>query len=157
MQAISSDRSAVAQAAVVALVTFAALVLLGWVLAYWTWVWLAPRPEPRAPAAVQAGGAVQAAFGLFGAPRGNDVAAPTGIAIRLLGIVAATQGRHGYAVVQLAAKEMLAVREGDDIAPGIRLAEVGAHRVVLERGGIRETLALPAKPAAIAPATAPQQ
>jgi general secretion pathway protein C len=37
------------------------------------------------------------------------------------------------------------VREGQDIAPGIRLAEVRPDHVILERNGIREMLAWPKK------------
>ena len=161
MQAVSLDRSRLAQTALVSLLTFAALALLGLVLAYWTWVWLAPGPAPRAQAAAQQAAAQQAegvatALGLFGsAPTGGTVAAPTGIAIRLLGIVAATQGGRGVAAVQLGAKDILAVREGEDIAAGIRLAEVGTRHVILERGGLRETLPLPRPAAASAPATPP--
>jgi general secretion pathway protein C len=49
-------------------------------------------------------------------------------------------------------KEMLAVPEGEDVAPDLRLAEVHAEYIVLERDGVRETLALqrqnpPADPA----------
>ncbi|MEO6155948.1 MAG: type II secretion system protein N, partial [Thermomonas sp.] len=80
-------------------------------------------------------------------------AAPTGIAIRLLGIVAATPGHGGYAAVQLGAKEIIAVREGENVLPGIVLAEVAARHVILERGGRRETLTLPEPTPA--PATAP--
>ena len=158
MQAISLERSDFAQTAVVSLLIFAVLALLGLVLAYWTWAWLAPRPEPRAPMAVQTVGGVQTALGLFGsAPRDRNVAAPTGIAIRLLGIVAATRGHRGYAAVQLEAKEILAVREGEDVAPGIRLAQVATHYVILERGAVRETLALPEKNTAAGPAPLPSQ
>ena len=140
------DRSTIAQTAVVTLATIAALVLLGLVAAYWTWVWLAPLPEARAPAAADTGTPVGAAGALFGSMRRDpNSPAPTGIAIKLLGVVAATEARHGYAVVQLEAKEILAVREGEDVAPGIRLAEVGTDHVILERGGIRETLAWPEK------------
>lgn len=122
----------------------AALVLLAWVAAYWTWEWLAPRPEPRAQAAANVGGDAASASGLFGnLNRDRNSAAPTGIAIRLLGIVAATAGRRGYAVMRLEPREMIAVREGDDVVPGIRLAEVGTDHVILERSGTRETLAWP--------------
>ena len=160
MQAIPFERSRLAQTALVTVLTLAALALLGLVLAYWTWVWLAPRPEPRAQAAVQRADGVGAALGLFGSARsGAAVAAPTGIAIRLLGIVAATQGGRGYAAVQLQARDIVAVREGEDIAPGIRLAEVAPRHVILDRGGVRETLALPkplpAPPAAVPPAVPP--
>jgi general secretion pathway protein C len=145
MQQVSLDQSNLAQTAVVALVTVAALALLGFVAAYWTWGWLAPRPESRAQAVADAGGGASAGA-LFGnVQRDRSSAAPTGIAIRLLGIVAATGGRRGYAVVQLEPRQILAVREGEDVAPGIRLAEVGTDHVILERSGTRETLAWPEK------------
>ena len=142
----SRERSGHAETAVVVLVTLGALMLLGFVLAYWTWALLAPRPEPRAQAAQEPGSSVASANSLFGSVQGNGrIAAPTGIAIKLLGVVAASGGRRGYAVVQLEAKQILAVREGEDIAPGVRLAEVHADHVVLERDGLRETLAWPTK------------
>jgi general secretion pathway protein C len=146
MQALPFGRSGLAQTVLVSLLTLAAVVLLGWVLAYWTWAWLAPRAEPRVEAtAVQSGG-VASAGAVFGTlPRKQETAAPTGIAIRLLGVAAASSGRRGYAVVQLEAKQILAVREGEDVAPGIRLAEVHADHVILERNGGRETLAWPEK------------
>ena len=146
-------RSGLAQTAVLSVLTLAAVALLGLVLAYWTWVWFAPRAEPPLQAApVQSGGVVSASA-IFGkVQRSQNTAAPTGIAIRLLGVVAASGGRRGYAVVQLEAKEILAVRDGADIAPGIRLAEVHPDHVVLERGGIRETLAWPQKRATPVPA-----
>lgn len=158
-QAISVDRSTSVQTMLVSVLTLAALALLALVLAYWTWVWLAPRPEPRAQVAVQSTEGVGSAVGLFGStPSVSNVAAPTGIAIRLLGIVAATQGRRGYAAVQLGAKEIFAVREGENVTPGIVLAEVGARQVILERGGVRETLALPEPtPAPVTTPVAPTQ
>ena len=156
MQAISLDRSSFAQTAVVSLVTFAALALLGLVLAYWTWVWLAPRSEPRAQPLADPAGRVASANSLFGSvQRDQNIAAPTGIAIKLLGVVAASGGRHGYAVVQLEARQILAVHEGEDIAPGIRLAEVHADHVILERNGTRETLTWPEKNTSVKP-TVPQ-
>ena len=143
---ISPERSNLAQTAVVSLVTLTALVMLGWVLAYWTWTWFAPRPEPRVQSATTPGGGVGSAQGLFGTlQRNQNVAAPTGIAIKLLGVMAAAGGRHGYAVVQLEARQILAVREGEDIAPGIQLAEVHPDHVILVRNGIRESLAWPQK------------
>jgi len=153
MRQVSLDRSNIAQTAVITLATVGALALLGLVAAYWTWVWLAPLPEPRAQTAADTGAAASAGA-LFGSVRRDpNSPVPTGMAIRLLGIVAATEGRRGYAVVQLEAKEILAVREGEDVAPGIRLAEVGTDRVILERGGIRETLAWPEKNTATESAT----
>jgi general secretion pathway protein C len=151
MQELPLGRSTLAQTAVVSLLTFAALALLGLVLAYWTWAWFAPRPEPRMEAAVGGAGGIAAASLVFGrVERNQNTAAPTGIAIRLLGVVAASGGRRGNAVVQLDAKQILAVQEGEEVAPGIRLAEVHPDHVVLERGGARETLAWPEKRAAAA-------
>lgn len=155
MQAMTLERSRLAQTALVSVLTLAALALLGLVLAYWTWVWLAPNAEPRAPAVVQPTAGVGAALSLFGTgPTAGTVVTPTGIAIRLLGIAAATQGGRGVAAVQLEGKDIVAVREGEDIIAGIRLVEVASHHVILERGGIRETLPLP-PPAAAPPTAAP--
>ena len=147
------------QTAVVSLLTLAAVALLGLVLAYWTWIWFAPRAEPRAEVAAVGTGSLASAGLLFGrVERSRNTAAPTGIAIKLLGVVAASGGRRGYAVVQLEAKQILAVHEGEDVTPGLRLAEVHPDHVILERGGVRETLTWPQQkraPAATAALPAP--
>ena len=155
MQVRPLGQSSLAQTAVVSLLTFAALALLGLVLAYWTWAWFAPGPEARIEAAAgQAVGIASAGLAFGRAERKQNSAAPTGIAIRLLGVVAASGGRRGNAVVQLDAKRILAVQEGEEFAPGIRLAEVHPDHLILERGGARETLAWPERrtPAASAAA-----
>jgi general secretion pathway protein C len=126
--------------------TLAAAALLGVVLAYWSWALFAPPPAPRAPAALQAAGRASSAGALFGvAPQGSSAAATGSGALRLMGVVAAEGGRGGQAVLRLAGKRSLAVLEGDEIAPGLRLAEVHVDHIVLERNGARETLALPEK------------
>lgn len=144
------------QTAVVSALSLASLLLLGLVLAYWTWTWFGPRPEPRVQMGAGQGGGIGSAGLLFGKLEGNQgTAAPTGIALKLLGVVAASAGRLGYAVVQLEGKQILAVHEGEDIAPGIRLAEVHPEQVILERSGVRETLTWPEKrgtAGAVAPA-----
>jgi len=124
------------------LANVAALALLGTVLAYWSWAWLAPRPAPRAPAAAVAGGDLSAAGALFGAAAQGARAAASG-ALRLSGVLAASPGRRGHALLLLDAKQSVAVLEGEEVEPGVRLAEVHAGHVVLERNGARETLALP--------------
>ena len=146
MQALPFGRSNLAQTVLVSSLTLVAVALLGAVLAYWTWAWFAPRAEPRLEATAVQGGSVASAGAIFGSvPRNQEAAAPTGIAIRLLGVVAASGGRLGHAVVQLEGKQILAVHEGEDVAPGVRLAEVLPDHVILERGGMRETLAWPEK------------
>lgn len=153
MQALSAKRSSLAETAIVLVLPGAAVVLLGLVLAYWTWVWLAPRPEPRAQAVADGGGRAEAANGLFGIEQSDrSIAAPTGIAIKLLGVVAASGDRQGYAVVEFEPRQIIAVSGGNDIVPGIRLAEVFADHVVLERNGARETLAWPEGKTSASPA-----
>jgi len=145
------DRSNPAQSAALAAATLAAVILLGLVLAYWTWIWFAPRAAPRAEPAPAQGISLQSARGLFGVAPSKQAAVPTGIAIKLLGVAAATGNRSGYAVLQFDAKQILAVEEGEDIAPGIRLAEVHSDHVILDRGGVHETLAWPRRQATAAP------
>jgi general secretion pathway protein C len=112
------------------LATLAALALLGTVLAYWSWAWLAPPSAPRAPAAPAQGA------GIGGAGSG---------AIRLMGVVAAAGEQRGQAVLRLDGRQSVAVLQGDEVAPGLRLAEVHVDHIVLERNGVRETLAWPGK------------
>ncbi|HQQ64235.1 MAG TPA: type II secretion system protein N [Pseudomonadales bacterium] len=131
------------QTATVLLLRVAAIAGMAMVLAHWTWIWFAPRAGDVAPPASEGHVATDSAYLLFGQPPVASAPAATGMAIRLLGIVAATAGQDGYAVVQLDTKKILAVRKGQELAPGIRLLEVGADHLLLERGGVRETLSLP--------------
>jgi general secretion pathway protein C len=144
MVGISPRRTNFAQSALVFAATLAALTLLSAVLAYWTWAWLAPRPAPRARMNDEAQLRIDAAYNLFGGARRN-AAAPAALAIKVLGVVAASGGNTGYAIVQVESNRIMAAREGSDIAPGIRLAQVQAGQIILERNGTRETLALPGK------------
>ena len=143
---LSIGRTEFAQSAAIAAVTIGAMVLLGLVGAYWTWEWLAPRPEPHVQAQAEPGSQIGSALGLFGSlQREGNIPVATGIAIRLLGVVAAVEGRDAYAIVILDGKQIVATRKGEDIAPGIRLADVATDHVVLDRNGIRESLAWPEK------------
>jgi len=149
MPALSIEHSNPAQSALVALATVLALALLGVVLAYWTWAWFAPRPEPRVPAA-QAEGATTVplsdAYALFGGVRHDSSGAvPAAGAITLLGIVAASGNGPGYAVLRIDGKQTIAVTQGANVDPGLRLAEIHVDHVVLERSGARESLAWPQK------------
>ena len=144
MPAMSLDRSNSAQSTLVWVLTVAALAVLALVLARWTWAFLAPPSEAAAASRVVAEGRGEAARTLFGtAPIASQTAAPTASAIKLLGVVAAAGGQAGYALLQLEGKPTMAVREGEDVVDGVHLQEVTSDRVVLERNGIAETLALP--------------
>jgi general secretion pathway protein C len=143
---LSFSRTELAQTAVITVMTVAALALLAAVGAYWTWQWFAPRPEPRAPVQAEINNQISTALDMFGTAQ-RDVTMPeqTGLAIRLLGVVAATQGREAFAVLMLDGKQVVATRAGEEIAPGIKLSEVAANNVVLDRNGARESLAWPEK------------
>jgi len=121
-----------------------AVALLGVVLAYWSWVWLAPAAAARAPAAADASGSGSSAAGLFGSAKQGSGAATAG-SIRLVGVVAASGTRRGHAVLRLDAKKTVAVPQGEEVEPGLRLVEIHVDHVVLERDGARETLAWPDK------------
>lgn len=128
------------------LATLAALALLGAVLAYWSWAWLAPPSAPRAPAAAQPAGHAAAAGSLFGTPaQGAGLGSAGSGAVRLMGVVAAAGEQRGQAVLRLDGRQSVAVLQGDEVAPGLRLAEVHVDHIVLERNGVRETLAWPGK------------
>lgn len=149
MRAASINSSNLAQTALVFVLNAVALACLAAVLAFWTWRWMLSPPEPPASAAAAAAVGAGRAGGLFGAVgTTNAVAAAAGI--RLLGVVAGSGGRTGYAVMQFDGQPVIAVRAGAAIAPGLRLVEVHPRRVILERAGARETLALPS-PAAPVP------
>lgn len=145
------------QTLLVSTLTTAALAVLCVVAASWFWLWLAPAPEAPAAVASPTVLSLEAAYGAFGGERGdlhgsgqtgdavNTGAAPaaTGLAIRLLGIVAAEGDGEDYAVVELEPGTIIAIRAGEDFAPGVHLTEVGNDHLVLERGGVRETLTWP--------------
>ena len=146
MQNTGFRSSNLAATTLVWLVNAAAVIALGVAGAYWTWTWFAPRPEAAAQAPLPAVAPLDAAYPLFGKVRGSRSAArPTAVTIRLLGVIAASGVEPGYALLQLGGQPVVAVREGGDVEPGTRVVEVNAEHVVLDRGGMRETLALPAR------------
>jgi len=120
----------------------AAAALLGVVLAYWSWAWLAPPAAARAPATAQLTSSTSAASALFGTAK---EAAPVSGNVRLMGVMAASGERRGHAVLRLDGKKTVAILQGEEVEPGVRLAEVHVDHVVLERNGARETLAWPEK------------
>jgi general secretion pathway protein C len=147
------DRPRIAESLVINALTLAALALLASVLAYWTWAWLAPAPEARMPTKSETP-RIESAYALFGsAPSG--AASSTGVALKLLGVAAASGNKPGHALLRLDEKQTLLVRAGEAIGPGLLLVEVHPDHVEIDRDGTRETLrwpqrgtAAPWKPAA---------
>jgi general secretion pathway protein C len=141
---MSSGRSRFAQTAIVHASTMLALGLLGWVLAYWTLAWFAPAPLPRSMRVSPPPGRLAAAGDLFGQGQsGAQAQSPTALAVKLLGVIAGQPHGSGYALLQLDGKDTHVVRAGGELAPGIRVESVLPQRVILLRGGARETLAWP--------------
>jgi general secretion pathway protein C len=156
MQQPLLDRSSFVQTAIIVLVTSVAAAMLGLVLAYWAWVIFAPSVEPRGTVSEPSGRATSAGS-LFGTAQKDGIPQTmTGLAIKLLGVAATSRAQRGYAVLQLDGRESRVVAEGEEVSPGVRLAEIHPDHVVLERDGTRETLAWPAKAVVVSPQGARQ-
>jgi general secretion pathway protein C len=135
--------------------TLAAAALASGVLAYWTWLALAPAVSAARDVSASLPGTAEAEGSLFGEPA-RAAAASSANAARLVGVAAASGGRPGYALLQFDGRPAVSVREGREAAPGVLLSEVLPDHVVLSRGGVREELALPKKnDASAAPPPAP--
>jgi general secretion pathway protein C len=78
---------------------------------------------------------------LFGALPSAD-----GSDIRLVGVIAQGKRGKGIALLAVDGRPALALRAGEDIAAGVRLAEVRADRVLVSRSGAIQEIQLPAKP-----------
>ena len=125
---------------------FGALVL-GVLLARWSWVLFAPHSAVTAVAPEQAV-AVEAGR-LFGAAA-SSVSPAEGVAlpnVRLTGVFAAKVGQPGFAVLKLDGKQQVGVAVGESVAPGARLLEVHPDYVLLERAGVQQRVNLEGKSA----------
>jgi general secretion pathway protein C len=124
-----------------------ALLLLAGLIGLWSMRLFAPTPLPvpvaPLPTSTEPGSA--AWRGLFtGAGAGSGP-------VLLRGVVVAPL-EDSVAVLSVNGGPARAHKIGSEIAPGIRLTEVTAQSVTLERNGVRETLTLTPRPAAkIAP------
>lgn len=138
-----------------ALVLFAALALLAWILAHWSWVLLAPRPQAVQPAAAAASlskvlAEKVVALHLFGGGTVASEATPALIAaapsnISLRGIYAAADGRSGFAALVIDGNPVAAV-VGQEFAPGMVLQRAYPDSVEILRGGRVESVRLPNAP-----------
>lgn len=124
--------------------------VLGALLAKWCWVLFAPHSEAVFVAPPQE--ASTEAERLFGVATVPAVAATVAVAMpnaRLLGVFS---GSPGFAVLEMDGKRQEAVALGNDAAPGVRLVEVAADYVVLERAGVQQRVNLEGQAAALASA-----
>jgi general secretion pathway protein C len=79
---------------------------------------------------------------LFGARAGDEAGD-----IRLVGVIAVGKSGKGIALLSVDSKPAVALRAGEDVRPGITLAEVRADRIVVSRSGVPQEIRLPGKPA----------
>ena len=142
--------------------TLAAVLALGYVIAFWGWRWLGPAPVPALiPALPERLAPVIVATPLFGradAPSPAGAASPAAGAsqgdARLLGVFAGGDGK-GQALFRLADRGPVLVRSGEDIAKEVTLLEVHPDGVrIRDHGETRDLRLRTAAPAAQAPAGA---
>lgn len=132
------------------LVTVVLVLVLAWLLARWTWVFV--TPPQAAPAASAASGVdlalVARLFG-GGAPA-PGVSRPAGSStgLRLKGVVAPSPANIGSAVFNAGGKD-IAVNLGAEIQPGVKLVAVEPDHAIVARGGVRERVDLDLRMAAV--------
>ncbi len=138
----------------------AALALLAWILAHWTWVLLTPRqqggvaafaPQPLSKVLAEQvvmvhlfGGTETGSESVAATPQ----AAPSNIGVR--GIYAGAGGHSGFAALVLDGNPVSAV-VGQEFAPGMVLQRVYPDYVEILRGGQLETVRMAT--ASLAPGT----
>jgi len=132
-----------------ALVTVALVLALAWVLAKWTWVFVAP---PAAATAGPAGQGVDLAevAKLFGGSAPAGAAAPMagGSGLRLKGVVAPTPANIGSAVFNAGGRDV-AVALGGEVQPGVKLVAVEPDHAVVSRAGVRSRIDLETRMSAV--------
>ena len=122
--------------------------VLGVVLAQWSWILFAPHATTIA--AVAERGATAEAGQLFGAAAAFGVKSAQGVAlpnVRLVGVFAAGPGKPGFAVFKLDDQRQIGVVMGKDVAPGAKLLEIHPDYVLLERAGVQQRVNLERKAA----------
>lgn len=121
---------------------FAALLVLTWTLAAWTWTFLTPRHQrgsvaPSAPVLSKLLAEKAVVFRLFGGMAGQVPGqAPVAVAsnIGVQGVYSVRGGRSGFAVLVVDGRTLSAL-VGDEFMPGVVLHQVFADRVEVMRGG----------------------
>jgi len=130
------------------LATIAMIALFAWTGARVFWSLTLPA-TPEAPTAVDTEPSrvaqAVAARHLFGeAPQQGTRTTVTESTAKLYGVVTPTaKGQPGIAIISVQGKPALAIREGEEIAPGLTLHRVLARAVEVSQGGGIQVLRLP--------------
>ena len=131
--------------------------VLGIMIARWTWILFAPHSTTVA--VVPEHGATMEAGRLFGV---NSLAVPTpetapASNFRLIGVFAPPPGRPGFVILQLENKHQVGVATGENVIPGTKLLEIHPNYVLVEHAGVQQRVKLVEKTtAASAVAAAPE-
>jgi general secretion pathway protein C len=117
----------------------------------------APRTQPvvsRAPHVTDVAAITNAhLFGAAPAPKSDDANAPqTSMPLVLTGIIAGNDPKNGLAILGASAQTAKVYAVGDSVPGGATLHSVYVDRVVIERNGQLESLALPRQTGNEAPA-----
>jgi len=123
-------------------------ILVATQLALLTWKFLPAKPAAPTgtPVTVETGVNTNNASRVFGeppAPTQEGPAPQTNIALTLVGTLAVSDATAGLAILGPSATDAHVFATGSDVVPGVRLVEVYADHVLIDRGGIRESLNLP--------------
>ncbi len=128
--------------------------VLGVVLARWSWVLFAPHAT--AVAVVPEHGATADAGRLFGVAVSSVAASGGGAAgggpasnFRLVGVFAGRVGQPGFAVLKLDDKHQAGIVVGQNVIPGTKLLEAHPDYVLLEHAGVQQRVNLEAKAASV--------
>lgn len=134
----------------------ALVVLIAWIAAQALWVAIygsdalalkITAPTRSTDIARVDGGGVSAVRGLFSTPQGAVAAAPsqapqTRLNLTLRGVRSGADGTGGSAVIETPDRGQRSIAVDGEIAPGVTLAAVYEDRVIINRGGARESLYL---------------
>jgi general secretion pathway protein C len=119
----------------------AALVLvLATQLAWWTWRFVAPDGRTAASSDRAGGVDLDAIARMLGATRAASGVSTT--SLHLKGVIAPTPGTVAAAIFGGANGRDIAVLPGNEIQPGVKLAEVHPDHVIVTRAGVRERIDL---------------
>lgn len=128
-----------------------AVLVLGAMLAQWTWALFTPRNAPVLPAEHIASD-LQAER-MFGSSAASSVTVQAALNnVRLVGVFS---GSPGFAVLELDGKRQIGLEIGKEIVAGAKLVEVAADHVIIERGGVRQSVPLVGNSSAISSAVDP--
>lgn len=115
-------------------------VVIGALLAKWTWVLFAPHTLAVLPPKPET--AVEASAALFGVAASGAAAATVGAAVSNVRLLGVFSGKQGFAVFKLDEKSQHGVALGEEVSPGNKLVEVADDHVLIEHNGARQRVNL---------------